>query len=82
MRLDSELTCADIVELVTEYLEQRMTPANTERFEEHLSFCDGCDRYLHQMRATIAATGRLRHEDLPSELRERLLDAFRVWRTA
>lgn len=80
MRLDREFTCAQLVELVTDYLEQRMSDEDIERFEEHLAFCDGCGTYFDQMRATIAATGRLREADLPPELEERLLDAFRGWR--
>ena len=82
MRLDRELTCAQLVELVTDYLERRLTIRDTERFEEHVAFCDGCSAYFDQMRATIAATGRLRHADLPAELHERLLDAFRGWSPA
>ena len=81
MRLDRELTCAQLVELVTDYLEQRLPLRDTERFEEHLAFCDGCSTYFEQMRATISATGRLSEEDLPSELQERLLAAFRGWST-
>ena len=82
MRLDRELTCAQLVELVTDYLEQRLSIRDTERFEEHLAFCDGCSTYLEQMRATIAATGRLREVELPGDLQERLLAAFRGWSTA
>lgn len=82
MRLDRELTCAQLVELVTDYLERRLTIPDTERFEEHVAFCDGCSTYFDQMRATIAATGRLREADLPAELHERLLDAFRGWSPA
>jgi len=82
MRLDRELTCAELVELVTDYLERSLTVRDVERFEEHLAFCDGCGMYLEQMRATIAVTGRMRERDLPPELEERLLDAFRGWSTA
>jgi anti-sigma factor RsiW len=81
MRLDRELTCAQLVELVTDFLDQRLTLRDTERFEEHIAFCDGCSRYFEQMRATISATGRLRPDDLPPELHDRLLDAFRGWRS-
>ena len=42
MRLDRELTCLEVVELVTAYLDRRLVPSDTERFEEHLAFCDGC----------------------------------------
>jgi predicted anti-sigma-YlaC factor YlaD len=82
MRLDRELTCAQIVELVTDYLEQQLTIPDTERFEEHLAFCDGCSQYFDQMRATIAATGRLHAADLPAELEASLLEAFRGWSSA
>jgi predicted anti-sigma-YlaC factor YlaD len=82
MRLDRELTCAQIVELVTAYLEHDLAPRDVERFEEHLAFCDGCSTYLEQMRVTVAATGRLRAADLPSGLEERLVAAFRDWSTA
>ena len=79
MRLDRELTCAELVELVTDYLERRLTIRDTERFEEHVAFCDGCSAYFEQMRLTIASAGRLRETDLPPELEARLLDAFRGW---
>ena len=82
MKLDRELTCAQLVELVTDNLDRRLTIRDTERFEEHVAFCDGCSTYFDQMRATIAATGRLREGDLPSELQERLVEAFRGWRPA
>ena len=82
MRLDRELTCFEVVELVTDYLERQLSVRDLERFEEHLAFCDGCGNYLEQMRATIAATGRLRHDDLPPVLQEKLLETFRSWRPA
>ena len=80
MRLDRELTCTQVVELVTTYLEDGLSERDVERFEEHLAFCDGCSTYLDQLRTTIVATGRLRSADLPSGLQDRLLDAFRDWK--
>lgn len=82
MRLDRELTCSELVELVTAYLDDALAPLDRERFEEHLVFCDGCDRYLDQMRATIGATQRLDVGELPPELEQRLLEAFRGWRAS
>lgn len=82
MRLDRELTCAQVVELVTAYLDDRLAASDVERFEEHLTFCDGCSTYLDQMRATIAATGELRSDDIPAGLQERLIAAFREWTPA
>jgi anti-sigma factor RsiW len=81
MRLERELACKEVVELVTAYLEDALTPADRERFEEHLVFCDGCDAYLEQMRTTIRLTGSLDGDGLPPELEQRLLAAFRGWRS-
>lgn len=79
MRLDRELACQQVVELVTAYLEDALDAFDRERFEEHLVFCDGCRNYLEQMRATVALTGRAEQE-LPPELEGQLLEAFRNWR--
>jgi anti-sigma factor RsiW len=78
------LSCQEIVELVTEYLEGTLPRDTATRFEEHLNFCDGCETYLHEMRATIAAVGRVDivEEEMPAATRETLLDAFRHWRSA
>jgi anti-sigma factor RsiW len=82
MRLDRELACNEMVELVTAYIENALEPVDRERFEEHLVFCDGCDRYLDQMRATIVATGSIDRGRLPADLEELLLEAFRGWRAS
>jgi hypothetical protein len=74
------VTCQEVVELVTDYLEGALAGDEAELFEQHLNFCDGCDWYVDQMRTTIATVGRIRQEDVPPETRERLLAAFRDWR--
>jgi predicted anti-sigma-YlaC factor YlaD len=74
------LTCKEIVEIVTDYLEGTMSPELRERFDDHLSSCEGCSAYLAQMRETIRLTGMLTEEAIPPEQRERLLSAFRDWR--
>ena len=74
-----DLTCSELVELVTDYLEDSLTADERARFEEHLTLCDGCLNYLDQMRTTITLTGRLRGDDLSPEVTEELVDAFRGW---
>ena len=80
MRLDRELACQEVVELVTAYLEDGLSADDRERFEEHLVFCDGCQNYLAQMRETIVVTGRVPVGALPAALEAQLLEAFRDWR--
>lgn len=75
-----ELTCKELVELVTDYLEGALSPTDTRRFEEHLATCTGCTRYVEQMRQTIQITGQLREESLSEEARTNLLAAFRDWK--
>ena len=80
MKLARDLTCIEIVELVTEYLEGGLSATERERFEEHLGFCDPCVTYFDQTRETIATVGRVGAGDnLSRELQEGLLRAFRGW---
>ena len=74
------LTCQEVVELVTDYLEGAMASGDTALFEQHLNFCDGCVWYVDQLRMTVETAGRLREEDVPPATRERLMAAFRDWK--
>jgi len=76
-RSDQDVTCQEVVELVTDYLERALSPDEAALFEQHLNFCDGCDWYVDQIRMTIAAAGRIEEEDVPAAMRARLLAAFR-----
>lgn len=73
------LTCHELVELVTEYLEGALSPEDRRRVEEHLALCDGCTTYLEQMRETIRLTGMVREEEIPEDQKQALLEAFRGW---
>jgi anti-sigma factor RsiW len=74
------LTCREMVELVTEYLEGAMPPRERGIFEAHLSVCPGCTAYLDQMRQTIQALGKLTEETIAPQARDELLKAFRDWK--
>jgi Predicted integral membrane protein len=81
MSVDVEqLSCQEFVELVTDYLEGALSLGDTERFEEHIGRCTGCEAYLEQIRQTIALAGRLTPESLSPEAEHELLEAFRGWR--
>ena len=77
---DDDLPCQELVELVTDYLEGRLSASERLRFEAHLTGCSGCRTYLEQMRQTVRALGRLPEASMELEGKERLLAAFRDWR--
>jgi anti-sigma factor RsiW len=74
----TELSCRELVELVTEYLEGTLDPERLAALDAHLAACDGCDAYVEQMRLTVAALRQLeRGEELHPGTREVVLAAFR-----
>ena len=74
------ISCQEVVELVTDYLDQTLPADDTSLFEQHINFCDGCDWYLDQMRVTMTTAGRITEEQVPAETRDKLLTAFREWK--
>ncbi len=80
MTVDAEsLSCQELVELVTDYLEGALGPADLRRFEQHIDGCAGCTRYLEQLRATIRIVGAITTDDLSQEMERELLAAFSDW---
>jgi anti-sigma factor RsiW len=75
-----ELSCQELVELVTDYLEGALPEDLHNRFERHIEHCSGCQTYLEQMRTTIHLAGTLTAESLSPDAEHALLDAFRGWR--
>ena len=74
------ISCQEVVELVTDYLEGALPVEVQARFEHHLTLCDGCVWYVEQIRLTAEAVGRVGAEDVPPETREGLVAAFREFR--
>jgi anti-sigma factor RsiW len=80
MTKSDEMTCRELVEVITDYLEGALSDDDRRRFEEHLEDCPYCVNYLDQMRLTIATLGELREDSVSPETRAELLEAFRGWR--
>lgn len=79
--IDTEaLSCQELVELVTDYLEGALDERDLRAFEGHLAGCDGCTEYLEQMRTTIRLVGTLTPNDLTQAAETALLQAFRDWK--
>lgn len=71
------ITCLQVVEVITDYLEGALDPELRSEFEAHLALCPGCDEYLAQMRQTIRALGHVPVETLPSDAQSELVTTFR-----
>jgi predicted anti-sigma-YlaC factor YlaD len=71
------MTCRELVELVTDYLEGRLPDVTRRQLEEHLTLCDGCGTYIEQMRLTLEALGRIPEETISVAAREELIATFR-----
>jgi predicted anti-sigma-YlaC factor YlaD len=77
---DEWMTCKELVELVTAYLEDVLDAETRARFDHHLTKCDGCRNYLEQFRVTVRTVGKIRDDELDPAFRSRLLDAFKDFR--
>jgi anti-sigma factor RsiW len=73
-------TCDELVELLTAYLEDALDQPSRDGVRTHLSYCEGCERYFGQFRATIRALGDQPPEKLSAGVRDRLMSAFREQR--
>ena len=75
-----QLSCQELVELVTDYLEGALSEEERLRFEDHIGRCQGCKVYLEQMRQTVLLLGHLPEAALSPQAEAELLVAFRGWR--
>ena len=75
-----DITCAQAVRLISDYLDEALDQDDRARLEAHLFECVNCTEHLRQIRLTVTVTGRLREEDLDPLARQDLMDVFRRWR--
>jgi anti-sigma factor RsiW len=78
----TEMTCKEVVDAITAYIDESLSEADRTRFATHLDGCPACRDYLLQMRETIARLGSLDEARLSEPMRRKLVDAFRDWRAA
>jgi anti-sigma factor RsiW len=74
------MSCQELVELITEYLEGALPASQRVAFEEHLAICPPCRGYMREIRLTVQAAGTLREADLPTSARDQMLAVFRDWK--
>jgi anti-sigma factor RsiW len=71
------IRCAELVELVTDYLEGSIDEDTRAEIEAHLTLCEGCTEYLRQMRETIRELGYVPVDTLGDRAKSDLMAAFR-----
>jgi anti-sigma factor RsiW len=76
------VTCREVVELMTNYLEGALSAAERARFEQHIAGCDGCTAYLAQLRTARMLMGKAAYEAVPAQMKAELLNAFRTWKSS
>ena len=76
----NQLNCQEVVELVTDYLEQALLPEMKAQFDEHIDECPGCDTYLEQVQQTIMMLRKLAEQQMFPETKQELLEIFRNWK--
>lgn len=54
------MTCHELAELLTAYLEGALPPEERDRFEAHRRACPACQAHVSRMRRTVSALGQLR----------------------
>ncbi|MEP6812912.1 MAG: zf-HC2 domain-containing protein [Actinomycetota bacterium] len=80
LRRQKKLTCRELVELVTEYLEGTLSRRDRTRFDAHLGACTNCTHYVEQFRETVRLTGTLQEDDVSPEAAAALLAQFSEWK--
>ena len=74
------LTCKELTEIVTDYLEGRLHFMEWIGFQLHVGMCRHCRAYLRQMKMTIRTAAELPPAPIPPEVRDELLKRFRNWK--
>lgn len=80
MSTDEDFPCRELVEALTDYLEDAMPAEDRGRLEAHLAICEGCTTVLEQFRETIRVTGHLTEDEVSGPDRESIRAVYRAWR--
>jgi predicted anti-sigma-YlaC factor YlaD len=78
--IDSQMRCVELVELVTDWMEDALDDVTLSRLEEHLVICPPCSRYVTQIGQSARLLRTLDTEAPPPEARRELLEMFRAQR--
>jgi predicted anti-sigma-YlaC factor YlaD len=82
MSMEDDLSCREVVELVTEYLENTLLPEMRKHLEEHVAECPGCESFIEQIQLTISMLSQIAQAPVSATTKQRLLQLFQDWKKA
>ena len=80
MSTKDELSCQQVMELITDYLENALLPEMRKLLEEHVAECPDCENYFEQMQLTIDMLHQVARESVFPATKQELLQLFRDWK--
>jgi anti-sigma factor RsiW len=80
MTVDNEMSCKELVELVTDYLDEALPADDRARFDAHLAHCPWCVEYVAQIERTVVAVGATWRDVEHDAGMAELLELFRDWK--
>ena len=75
------MSCKELVELVTDYLEGALPGGDVARFEAHLALCPPCVEYIAQIERTVAVVGANWRDAERDPGTAELLELFHDWKS-
>ena len=73
------LTCQELVELITDYIEGALDAERHAEVARHLSDCDDCLRYVSQLQQTGRVLAALPVDNLSVQDGAALVATYREW---
>jgi hypothetical protein len=74
-----EMNCDELVERVTDYLEDALTPVDQLRLDEHITVCIGCQAHLGEVEVMLDLISSTPAEPLSPGLESSLMAIHRQW---
>jgi hypothetical protein len=74
-----DMNCNELVERVTECLEEALERDDLARLLDHLQMCESCDAYFNEVLVTLKVMEKLPSSDMPPGLEANLLETYRQW---
>ena len=81
MTAEADVTCREVAELLSDYLDDAIPAPDRARLDAHLAECNGCAAALEQLRETIRVSGTLTEAQVAQERLEPVRSVFRTWRS-